>query len=139
MIGAELQKAIFSALTGASPELVGGRVYDAVPEEAERIEETGAAYPYITIGDENVLNNSNSCSDGWESFAAVHVWSRPENTSKLELKGIVARVVDLLNTRLTVTGFRTIVGEFYKADSMRDPDGITEHAILTFRYLLDPE
>jgi hypothetical protein len=33
MIGAELQKAIYGALT-TSPALAGGRVYDQVPEGA---------------------------------------------------------------------------------------------------------
>lgn len=138
MIGAELQKAIYSALTGSSPPLAGGRVYDNPPDEKKRIADTGAAFPYITIGDEQVLDAGNSCQDGWEVFHDVHIWSRPSTQSKVELKTILADVVDVLARQLTVTDFRTIVGALQSSRALRDPDGITEHAVLTFRFLLDP-
>ncbi len=129
MIGGALQKAIFTALT-ASPAVAGGRIYDQVPK--------GAVFPYVTIGDEQVIDDSNGCSDAWEAFADVHVWSRPATGSKIEAKDLAASIVTRLSTELPVAGFVTILGTLQTMRTFRDPDGLTEHAVLTFRYLIDP-
>ncbi len=129
MIGSEVQKAIYAALN-APTALAGGRTYDRVPPDP--------MFPYITIGDEQVVDDGNSCEDGWEVFADVHIWSRPATGSKVEVKDLVAAVVTRLNTPLTVIGFIVIVTELQSARTLRDPDGITEHAVLTLRYVLQP-
>ena len=129
MIGSALQKAIFAKLNEATA-IAGGRIYDRVPELA--------AFPYITIGDEQVLDDGNTCDDGWEVFSDVHVWSRPSTGSKAEVKDLLAAVVTCLNTELTVTGFTVIIHALENSQVLRDPDGLTEHAVLTFRYVLQP-
>lgn len=128
MIGAELQKAIFAALTGAN--IAGGRVYDSPPPKA--------VYPYVTIGDEQALDDGNTCEDGWEVFADVHAWSRPVNGSKVEVKALMASIVPLLAVNLTMPGFRSVAGSMQTTRALRDPDGLTEHGIVTLRYLIDP-
>ena len=35
-------------------------------------------------------------------------------------------------------GFRVIVCQMTNARALRDPDGLTEHGVITMRFLLDP-
>lgn len=136
MIGPELQKAIVDALN-AAPALCDGRVYDGVPPEAKRISDTGAAWPYITVGDEQVIDSGNSCGDGWEVFPDVHIWTRPESRSKREGKALMAAAVDRLRAITAVDGYTVTSVSLETARSFRDPDGITEHGAVTLRFLLD--
>ena len=130
MIGGALQKGIYAALT-AAPAIAGGRVFDRAPE--------GAAFPYITIGDEQVLDDGNACDDGWEVFSDIHVWSRPAAGSKLEVKDLVASIVAVLvNQTIIVTGFLVVISQVERVEYMRDPDGLTEHGVLTVRHVLHP-
>jgi hypothetical protein len=130
MIGSGLQKAIFAKLNEATA-MAGGRIYDRVP--------ANAVFPYITIGDDQVLDDSNSCGDGWEVFADVHLWSRPTSGSKAEVKDLAAAVAGRLKTTaLSVPGFTVVLSTVENVRTFRDPDGVTEHSVLTFRYLIDP-
>ncbi|WP_353641321.1 DUF3168 domain-containing protein [Mesorhizobium sp. WSM2239] len=129
MIGSQLQKAIFAALI-TETAVADGRIYDRVPENP--------TFPYVTIGDAQVINDGNSCGDGWEVFEDVHLWSRPESGSKVEVKDLAPSVVSRLATTLAVTGFVVILAELNSSRTFRDPDGLTEHSVLTFRFLLDP-
>jgi hypothetical protein len=128
MIGAEVQKAIFSALDGAS--VASGRIYDQVP--------TSPIFPYITIGDEQVIDDSNTCQDGWEVFPDVHCWSRPESGSKVEVKELAASVVAAVTAITSITGFSLVSITHETTRVFRDPDGLTEHAVCSFRALIDP-
>lgn len=129
MIGAEVQKAIFAALT-TTPALAGGRVYDQVPE--------GATFPYLSIGDEQVIDDSNTCQDGWEVYPDVHCWSRPVAGSKVEVKTLAASVVARVTSISTVTGFSLVSITHETTRVFRDPDGLTERAVCSFRALIDP-
>lgn len=131
MIGGALQKAIYAALT-AAPAICDGRVYDNPPETKKR------RYPYVTIGDEQALDDGTSCGDGWEVFSDIHVWSRPAAKSKLEVKEIAADLVDRLTAdSFAVPGF-AVTSQMQTVRSMRDADGITEHAVATIRHLVAP-
>lgn len=126
MLGAELQLAQYAALHGA-----GIATYDNPPVDA--------AYPYATIGDGQVLDDSTSCGAAWEAFSDVHVWSQPDSGSKIEVKTLMAQIVPLLASEsLAVSGFIVVVAQLQHSRVFRDPDGLTEHGVLTFRYLLDP-
>ncbi|MBL4767634.1 MAG: DUF3168 domain-containing protein [Rhodobacteraceae bacterium] len=126
MIGSQLQKAIFEALSGVAD----GRIYDRVPPDA--------VFPYVTIGDEDILNDGNSCNDAWSVSATVHGWSRSGTGSKIEVKDLTADIVTVLENELTVTDFLIVVAELESARIISDPDGITDHAIITIRYELEP-
>jgi hypothetical protein len=128
MIGAEVQKAIFAALDGAS--VASGRIYDQVPAEP--------VFPYVTIGDEQVIDDSNTCQDGWEVYPDVHCWSRPETGSKVEVKTLAAAVVTAVTSIISITGFSLVSITHETTRVFRDPDGKTEHAVVSFRALIDP-
>jgi hypothetical protein len=129
MIGEEFQRAIYGALT-AAPALVDGNVFDQVPENEP--------FPHITIGDEQVLDDSNTCQDGWEVHTDVHCWSRPVDGSKGEVKKLAASVVTRVIAIASVDGFSLVSLAHETTRVFRDPDGITEHAVVSFRALIDP-
>lgn len=128
MIGDELQRSIYAALTSAN--VAESRIYDQVP--------SSATFPYVTIGDSQVIDDSNSCGEAFEVFETIHVWSRPANDSKLELKALLPLVKSAILSISAVSGFTVQVLEFVSAQTNRDIDGETEHSVITFRFLLDP-
>lgn len=127
MIGTEVQKAIFDALSGA-PAIADGRVYDLVPREA--------AFPYVTIGDEQALDDGNACDDGWEVFADVHVWSR--SVGYPEAKGLMAKIVPRLTGISAIAGYTLIAVELESSRIFRDGDGLTSHGVITIRFVITP-
>lgn len=128
MIGAQLQKAIFDALTAAN--VCGARIYDGVP--------TNPVFPYVTIGDDQVLDDGNSCADGWDVTATIHIWDRPTSGSRAALKTQIAQAVTALRGINTVDDFNVIYTDFENSRVIRDPDGITLHGIASVRFVLDP-
>lgn len=127
----EIQGAIVTALkaTGALPPVVGGRVYDAVP--------AGAAFPYITLGDGQVLPDKADCISGAEVILQIDVWSR--STGYPEVKTIAKAVIAKLDDQpLSVAGQDVLVFEHEATRYLRDPDGLTRHAAITFRSLAFP-
>lgn len=128
MIGPQLQGAFYSALTAAN--VASSRVYDRVPNDP--------TFPYVTIGDEQVIDDSNTCQDGWEVNSDVHCWSRPANGSKAEVKTLAAAVVAAVIGISSLTGFSLVSITHETTRVFRDPDGLTEHAVVSFRALIDP-
>ncbi len=131
MIGDQLQRTIWAALT-AAPAIAGGRVFDRAPAVESRV------FPDVTIGNEQVLDDGNSCGDGWEVIVDIHVWSRPSTGSKLEAKALAADVAERLTGPLSMPGFVVVDVRQENRQTLDDPDGITKHAVLTFRFIIDP-
>lgn len=126
MISTEVQQAIYDALT-ATPAVAGGRVYDTVPDNA--------IFPYVSIGQEQVVGDGNACGDGWEVHADVHVWSRKPGFP--EAKGIAAAAVERVTAIASLSGVRVVQVEFQDQRALRDPDGLTSHVVISFRFLID--
>ena len=127
----EIQAAVVAALktSGALPAAIGSRVYDSVP--------TAPTFPYITLGDCQVLPDKAGCIDGAELFMQIDVWSRTVGFT--EAKQIAKSVVTKLDDKpLTVAGQDVIVFEHQSTQYLRDPDGLTRHAAMTFRSLAYP-
>lgn len=129
MIGDQLQKAIYATLKSAG--ICDGRIYDRPPDDA--------ATPYVTIGDEQAQEQGSDCGLIWEVFTDVHVWDTPEGASKARAKQTGADIVPLLaTTALVVADYAVKAAQCSASRTFRDPDGVTEHAVLTFRYILTP-
>lgn len=125
-----LQDALVAALRadGALPAVVGGRVFDQAP--------ANPIFPYVTLGDGQVLPDKAECIDGVEIFLQVDVWSR--KVGYAEAKQIAAAAIAALDDQaLTVAGFNVTVFELSSVQYLRDPDGLTRHAAITFRGLLE--
>jgi hypothetical protein len=127
MIGTQVQKAIHDALK-AAPAIAGGRVYDHVPD--------GADFPYIEIGDEQIVDDGNTCDDGWEVFADVHVWSR--SVGYPETKTLIASIVPRLVGITSIAGYTLIAVEVENTRVFRDPDGLTSHGVISVRFVITP-
>lgn len=127
----ELQAALVSSLkaVGALPEVVAGRVYDSVPPDAQ--------FPYVTLGPCQVLPLKAGCIDGAEVYPQIDVWSQavgyPE--AKLIAKAIVAALDD---QELAIDGHSAVLFEHQSTIYLREPDGKTSHAAITFHGSITP-
>lgn len=128
--GAALQRAVYSALStsvdvtaafGAAP-----RIYDRVPPTF--------TLPYINLGELQVIDDTH-CEAAWEAFVTTHVWS--EAVGKQEAERIADAVGAALDTELEIAGFRCVHFEHRDTRTLTEPDGLTTHAVLTHRYLID--
>lgn len=114
---------MLTALGGDRPE---SRIYDRVP--------TKHTLPYITIGDIQILDDSH-CVQAFEAFVTTHVWS--DKVGKPEAHRIAGAVMDALNVELEFAGFACTVFQFRDTRIFAEPDGLTTHAVVTHRYLID--
>jgi hypothetical protein len=125
----ELQTAIVTKLKADAGVVaaVGTRVYDNVPPNA--------SFPYISLGDSQVLPDKADCIDGTEIFFTLDGWSRDLRFP--ECKTISKAIVACLDDQpLTVAGYDAVVFELDSISYLRDPDGITRHVALSFRTLI---
>lgn len=127
MISDEVQVAIYQALVAGVP-VCGGRVHDDVPEHPE--------FPYVSIGDENMIDDSNGCDAGWEVFSTVHVWSRA--VGRVEAKTILADVAERLGGISALSGHSLIDTSIETSRIFRDPDGLTTHGVVSVKFIVTP-
>lgn len=131
----ELQQAMFTALKNNIGPEVGPRVYDQVPAPVPPA--TTATFPYVTIGDGQVLPDKADCIDGTEIFTQVDVWSRA--TGYPEAKTIVKKILLALDDKPPpMTGFTAVLFEIENIQYLRDPDGLTRHVALMFHTRIQP-
>jgi len=125
----ELQAALVSKLKNDSgvQAIVGDRVYAEVP--------SNPTFPYISVGDNQVLPDKADCIDGTEIFWQLDGWSRSHTgpEEKQISKAVVAAVDD---QPLSVSGYDAVVVEINTVNYLRDPDGITRHVAMNFRFLI---
>jgi len=128
--------AALDAALRASPELAelfpGNivRLYSVVPQNAP--------LPFIRIGDDQIIEDSDECVSASDVFAAVHVWSKPDPPS-VQLGRVIAGVIrDLITPEFEVPGFDVVLATFLDTRHLTDPDG-TSHALLNFHFALTAE
>jgi hypothetical protein len=125
----ELQAALVGLLRGTGALPAGVKVYDQAPDDA--------AFPYLTIGDCQVLPDKSGCIDGVEVYPQIDVWTR--TTGYGETKTIARAVTLLLDDQpIVVDGFNVVFFEVQSVNYLRDPDGLTRHAAITFHGNLTP-
>lgn len=108
---------------------IAGRVYDRIPPTA--------TFPYFQIGDIQTVSDGAGCLDATEVYVTLHIWSRA--VGQVESRRLAAAARTALHGWLpTLEGFRVVEHEHRDTRTLDDPDGITSHAVLTFRALIDP-
>lgn len=123
-----LQRAYYERLKAEIPE-VAERVYDSIP--------ASTAFPYIQIGDIQVISDGAGCIDSTEVYVTVHVWSRAQG--QVENRRISGNARTALHEWLPdLPGFSIVEHEHRDTRTLDDPDGITSHGVMTFRALIDP-
>lgn len=121
-----VQQAFYTALNGN----VGAPVYDEPPETTN--------LPYVTIGEATTTRDNRFGLTARIVSATVHVWSRSggdfSQTGFLQGNTIAASVDAILdNARLALTGWTMVGCDMDQSQTLRDPDGITRHVVLTYR------
>ncbi|MCK8779085.1 DUF3168 domain-containing protein [Rhizobium sp. NTR19] len=126
----ELQGAIVSRLkaSAALTALNKGRVYDAVPDNA--------VFPYVTVGEGDETSDDVDCVDGFEISLDIDVWSRA--TGFPEAKAISDEIRKALKTPdLTIPTNALVSFRHRQTRFLRDPDGLTSHAVMTFEAIAE--
>ena len=130
--GLELQGAIVARLK-ADPgvaALVNGRIYDSVPQSA--------AFPYISYGPEDLNDADADCFNALDVFVQLDVWSR--GVGYPEVKKIADAVRAALHDQEDALPLPTnalVFIEHRQTNVLRDPDGLTSHAALTFQATIE--
>lgn len=126
----ELQEAIVARLKQPDTLPDGVRVFDQPP--------AAAVAPYISFGPSQNLPDKADCIDGAEAFQQLDVWSAEPGF--VQARRIVKAVLAALDEKpLDVWDFDLVTLEFQSVNYLRDPDGVTAHAAITFRALLTPQ
>lgn len=124
-----LQTALYAvlgeALADAGPGGAAVPVYDAVPE--------GAAFPYVTIGDDVVTDGPYLDLESEDVTATVHVWS--QYAGRREVKLIAGRIkAALCGQPLDVPEVEHV--RFESLTVIEEPGGAVRHGALVFTILL---
>lgn len=122
-----LQGAIDLALA-AAVTAVSGRVFDRVPAEV--------VFPYIEIGEAQTLDDGAQCVDAVAIVQTVHVWSNAVGQG--ECRTIAGAVRGTLHEAELDLGpaWQFLEIAHQATQHLKDPDGATSHAVLTFRALV---
>jgi hypothetical protein len=143
-----LQRAVYAALVAAEwPDDVLGagtdtdpvRVFDKpLPTHTDGRQITGNTvpeFPFVQIGEAQVIGDFADCIDASEVFFDVHVWSRKTSLLQAKAIGSVVRAA-LHGAEPALAGFTLVDLRFEDARYLRDPDGITRHGVLSFKALI---
>jgi hypothetical protein len=129
---AALRAAVRDALIDDAPltGLLGGaKIYDEPPR--------GAAFPYVTLGESRIADDSTGTEDGLEHQMVLHAWSRQGGHKQAHLiAGALLQALD--DAPLTLADHRLINFRFAVADVRREADGRTYHALVRFRAVTEP-
>jgi hypothetical protein len=133
-----LQKLLYDALRAdvAVSAMIGGRVYDRVPSEEQRIADTGAAFPYISFGAYDFTPDDAECIYSGEHTIQLDIWSQA--VGKVEAKTITDAVRQLLHDYEADMGEYGLVDmRVVLAQVISDPDGLTSHGIVQVTALIE--
>lgn len=127
-----LQKAIVAALKGASGviAIVGQRVYDGVPPKPTK--------PYVSLGPFDVLTEVADGYEGSETTIQVDGWSGEPGSVEIKQIGRAIRAALHEATLSLDDNQRLVALTVDQIRYLRDPDGITQHAVVTVRALTEP-
>ena len=123
-----LQGAIMMVVKASCP-LISGRFFDRVPADA--------VYPLAEVGAFQTVDDSADCMDGMEIYTTLHIWSRA--VGQVEAKRVASEVRSCLHNATLDLGsdWQFVLIEHQSTNVLKDPDGITTHAVMTFRALVD--
>lgn len=121
----ELQGAIVARLKNVSAvqALIGTRIYDPVP--------IGATFPYVSLGPDDLISDDADCITGFEITVQIDVWSRqPGFKEAKQISDAVREALHDYDFNLSVNA--SVLFEHRITRNLRDPDGLTNHAVMTF-------
>jgi hypothetical protein len=90
----------------------------------------------MTIGEDQLIPQTNQNTDCTEAFVKVEIWSRAN--SKGEVKRLAGMVRAALDRPIDLVGHEVITHTAHGVIYRREADGLTERAIYTQRYQTGP-
>lgn len=147
-----IQRAIFKTLTEwpGLISLFGGEpppVWDFVRRNEEGEPEEGTTY--LKIGEDQIIfSEKTEQVEEAEAYCDVHIWDQPGDGSGKELTKKIAfqtrqalagvEGFEIFAANLREHGYICTIGECRDARHLEPADGLIEHAVLTFRFEVDP-
>lgn len=127
----ELQYAIVTRLKADSAvtALVAGRIYDHVPDNA--------GFPRITLGVTDEVSDDADCIEGLAISYQIDCWSRAVGVPQVRNMAHAVRRA-LTREDIALSDNALVSFEHRVTRTMRDPDGITNHAAITFDVFVEP-
>lgn len=126
----DLQSAIYSILNGDATldGIIGNnKIFDNVPQDTP--------YPYVVIGNINVINTGTKTLDGNEYNVDIDIWS--EYRGKKEISDAMERIYELLHdTTYSVSGANFVNSQVRSTITLVENDGITRHAVLSLSVIV---
>lgn len=126
----DLQTILYSTLNGDSTldGIVGNnKIFDNVPQDT--------SYPYVVIGNINVINRGTKNLDGNEYNIDIDVWS--EYRGKKEISNAMERIYELLHdTTYSVSGADMVVSQVRNTITLVENNGITRHGVLSLNVIV---
>jgi len=126
----DLQSAIYSILNGDATldSIIGNnKIFDNVPQDTP--------YPYVVIGNINVINTGTKTLDGNEYNVDIDIWS--EYRGKKEISDAMERIYELLHdTTYSVSGANFVNSQVRSTITLVENDGITRHAVLSLSVIV---
>ncbi len=130
---AELQKAIFSALSGDAElaALLGGvRIFDQAP--------ANVAFPYITFGRTSMYDWSTGTESGTEQLFTLHIWSKAKGKKEtLDIMELARARLD--DASLPLDGHHLVNIRLEFAEARHEDDLSVHHGLLRFRAVTEQE
>jgi hypothetical protein len=101
--------------------LVNGRIYDSVPSTA--------TFPYVSYGPSDLVTDDAECITAFSGFHQLDAWSRAVGYP--EVKKIADAVRrSLHDAPLALPSNALVFFEHRSTRYVRDPDGLTSHAVI---------
>lgn len=108
--------------------MVGARVYDNVPPNA--------TFPYVSWGPEQAIEDDAECITGLNVSIQIDAWSRSVGLG--EAKKIAEQVRLALHDHETeLTDNALVLIDHTSTQFLRDPDGLTNHAVVEFSAFIE--
>lgn len=119
----ELQGAMLTRLKAdiTLSSLVQARIYDQPP--------TPVIFPYVTIGEAQLIRDDALCLSAGQVYLTLHAWSR--KVGYPEVNQVADAVVESLHLApLTLPTNRLISLNHHQTRSFREDDNLTSHAVI---------
>ena len=108
--------------------LVNSRIYDSVP--------AGAQFPYVSYGPSDLVSEDAECITAFSGFHQLDAWSR--GVGYPEVKKIAEAVrVALHEAPLALPTNALVFIEHRSTRYVRDPDGLTSHAVIQLETIIE--
>lgn len=129
-VSLELQGAIVARLKAYAPltALVAQRIYDDVP--------LPATTPYVSLGPDQIVSDDADCLTGYEVTIQIDAWSTTKGLP--EVRRVAEAVRSALHDYdLPLTDNALVSIQHRQTRNLRDPDGVTNHAVIEFVALVE--